>query len=316
MRRGAQDAAAVLFILLSVVVIAVRAQSGDAVRVPESANETDALVIEGASASDIFGIGRNVVVRGNVTEGVLVFGGDLFIEGRVEGDVAAIGGSVFQREGSYIGGDVVVIGGAYHHGRTAPLRNPSSTTVMIAGYEEELREAARNPASLLAPRWSLASLGQRLLAVLFWFIASLALTAATPGAVGRAAARLQLTSVRVGLTGLTGAVVLAFSVLLSLKFLPTALGAFVLIGALLLLVVAYLFGRTAVHVVTGRWLQRVFLPPRKHSESMALLFGALFWAIVLSLPYVWPLVVAGLFIASLGLSFTARSQANWKQPQN
>ena len=151
---------------------------------------------------------------------------------------------------------------------------------------------------------------------MFWFLASLALTAAAPGAIGRAAARLQLTSVRVGLIGLAGAIVLAISVLVSLRFLPTALGAFVLIVALLLLVVSHLFGRTAIHAVTGRWLQRILLPQRgghKHSEAMALLLGAIFWAIILSLPYVRPLIVAGLFIASLGLSFTARSQMNWKQ---
>jgi len=253
-------------------------------------------------------------VRGSVTQGVLVFGGDCIIEGRVEGDVAAIGGSVIQREGAYIGGDVIVIGGVYHHGERAPERNPASTTVMIAGYEEELREAARNPASLLAPRWSPAALGLRLLSILFWFIVSLALSVAAPGAVSRAAARLRLTAVRVGLIGLSAAIVLALGVPASLKFLPTALGAFVLVVASLLLVIAYLFGRTAVHAVTGRWLQRLLLSSRKQSESMALLLGAIFWALVLSLPYVWPLVVAGLFIASLGLSFTARAQMNWKQP--
>ena len=315
MARGTLNAA-MFIVLLNVTLVAVYAQTSAESEPTVRRSQPDALIIEGVNTSDIFGIGRDVVVRGTVTQGVLVLGGDLFIEGRVEGDVATIGGSVVQREGAYIGGDVVVIGGAYNHGARAPERNPQSTTVMIARFETELREAARNPASLLAPRFTLASFGIRLVSVMFWFLASLALTAAAPGAIGRAAARLQLTSVRVGLIGLAGAIVLAISVLVSLRFLPTALGAFVLIVALLLLVVSHLFGRTAIHAVTGRWLQRILLPQRgghKHSEAMALLLGAIFWAIILSLPYVWPLIVAGLFIASLGLSFTARSQMNWKQ---
>jgi hypothetical protein len=80
-----------------------------------------------------------------------------------------------------------------------------------------------------------------------------------------------------------------------------------------LLVVAYLFGRVVIHAATGRWLQRQFFKPEKHSESITLLIGAGFWAIVLSLPYIWPFVVAGLLVASLGLSLTARHRLNWKR---
>ena len=45
----------------------------------------------------------------------------MIVEGRVEGDAAAIGGSVFQREGSYIGGDVIVVGGKYAPDSKEPL---------------------------------------------------------------------------------------------------------------------------------------------------------------------------------------------------
>lgn len=274
--------------------------------------DKDALVVEGDTARDVFGMGRSVVVRGNVQHGVMAFGGDVIVEGRVEGDVAAVGGSVIQREGSYIGGDVWVFGGAYHHGKNPPARNPASATVMYAGYEQELREAARNPASILAPRWSLPSLGVRVLSVLFWFIVSLALTAATPGPISRAAARLQLTSLRVALIGLVGAVVIGFGVPVALHLLPPALGVFVGALASLLLVVAYLFGRVAIHAATGRWLQRLLLNERNRSESVALLLGAFFWALVLSLPYVWALAAAGLVVTSLGLALTARYRLNWK----
>ncbi|MCA1613804.1 MAG: hypothetical protein LC800_06570 [Acidobacteria bacterium] len=144
------------------------------------------------------------------------------------------------------------------------------------------------------------------LSVLGWFIVSLALTAATPGAISRAAARLQLTSLRVAVIGLVGAVVLTFGVPVALHLLPPAVGVFVGALAILFFVVAYLFGRVAINAATGRWLQRLLLKEENRSESVALLMGAAFWALVLSLPYVWALAVAGLVVTSLGLALTAR----------
>ncbi|HEX8068555.1 MAG TPA: polymer-forming cytoskeletal protein [Pyrinomonadaceae bacterium] len=271
-------------------------------------------IVEGDACKDVFGLGRSVVVRGRVKHGVLAFGGDVIVEGRVEGDVAAVGGSVVQREGACIGGDVWVFGGVYHHGKTEPCRNPASATVMYAGYESELRQMARNPTSLLTPRWTPAALGVRVLAVLFWFIISLALTAATPGAISRAATRLRLTSLRVALIGLVGALVIGFGVPVSLAWLPPVLGALVGALALLLLLVAYLFGRVAIHAATGRWLQRLLLTERRRSETGALLLGTVFWVAVLSLPYVWLLGVAGLLVTSLGLALTARYRLGWRLP--
>jgi hypothetical protein len=88
------------------------------------------------------------------------------------------------------------------------------------------------------------------------------------------------------------------------------------VGALsfLLLFVAYLFGRVAIHAATGRWLQRLLLREEQRSESIALLLGAAFWAVVLSLPYVWALAVAALVVTSLGLALTVRYRIGWKSP--
>jgi hypothetical protein len=312
--RAVWKAAAALLVLLLTGILA-SAQEEQVSSGPR-VEETQALVVDNVEDGDVFGLGKSVIINGTVKQGVIAFGGDVMVTGRVEGDVAAVGGSVIQREGSYIGGDVWVFGGAYHHGKNAPGRNPESTTIMYAGYEQELRELMRDPSTLLMPRWSLAYLGQRLLAVLFWFIASLALTAVTPGAVGRAVARLQLTSLRVAVIGFTGSIVCSFGVLACLRVLPTLVSAFVGIMALLLLIVAYLFGRVVIHAATGRWLQRRFLPEGKRSESVALLLGAGVWAIILSLPYVWPVVVAGLLVTSLGLALTARSRLGWKRTQS
>lgn len=270
----------------------------------QDAARAEEQVVDGKQAGDVFGMGRSVRVRGAVG-GVIAFGGDVIVEGRVEGDAAAVGGSVIQLPGSYVGGDVMVFGGAYRREGEA-ARSPAGKTVMIAGYEEELRNLARNPASILTPEFSLAFVGWRLMAVLFWFVVSIALTAVSPGAVGRAAARLQLTLGRVALIGLVGALVLGPGVTSALHFLPPALAALVGVTALLLVLLSYLFGRVVIHAATGRWLQRVLLPEDRRSESVALLLGAAFWAVVLALPYVWPFVVVALVVLSLGLSLTAR----------
>ncbi len=274
------------------------------------------IVVDGVNEHDVYGFGQTIIIRGTVTHGAASFGGDVIVEGTVEGDVAAIGGSVIQRDGSRIGGDVAVFGGTYHHGTSAPNRNPQSMTVVVAGLQQELRNMMRDPTTVLAPHLTPIYLGQRLLAVLFWFVLSLALTAVTPGSVGRAVARLHLSNVRVGLIGLLGAVVLCFGFFVSLKALPTAIGAIVGLMALLFLLLAYFFGRVAIQAATGRWLQKLLLSERGHSESLVLLLGTAFWVIILSLPYVWPLAFCGLLVVSLGLALTARYRLGWKRAES
>ena len=96
--------------------------------------------------------------------------------------------------------------------------------------------------------------------MLFWFIISIALTAVMPNTVSRAVARLQLTSLRVALIGLLGTLAITIGVVVCLLFLPEIIGALISILALLLVLVATLFGRVAIFAATGRWLQRRLLP--------------------------------------------------------
>lgn len=292
------------------MVASIHAQTSDGLLPDDQAP----LVVEGMREYDVFGWGQSIVVRGHVKHGVMAFGGDVIVEGIIEGDVATIGGSIVQREGAQIGGDVIVIGGSYRRSATtAQGRNPASTSVMFEGFEQELRNIMRNPASLLAPQWSLAYLGSRVLGVLFWFIASLVLTAVTPGAISRAVTRLQLTNVRVAIIGFVGSILMTFGVVAGLSVLPTVIGALVGLTALIVLLLAYLFGRVAISAATGQWLQRKFFPEKYRSESIALLAGTILWAVLLSLPYIWPLVGAGLLVASLGLALTARYRVGWKR---
>jgi len=276
--------------------------------------DPQAKVIDGVVNTTVFGLGQSIRITGSVKEGAIAFGGDVIVEGSVDGDVAAIGGSVIQREGSRIGGDVIVLGGVYHHGKVAPGRDPQSVTIMYAGYEDQLRQVMREPFSLLRPQLSAVFLGTRLLAILLWFIITLALTAVMPNTVSRAVARLQLTSLRIAIIGLLGSLVVTLGVFVSLLVLPAVVGAVISIMALLLVIVATLFGRVVILVATGRWLQRRLLP-RLQSESVCMLLGVTFWVVVASLPYVWPIIIAGLLVTSLGLALTARYRMNWKKPR-
>ena len=280
----------------------------------EHPGDPQARVIEGVSNTTVFGMGQSIRITGTVKEGAIAFGGDVIVEGSVDGDVAAIGGSVIQREGARIGGDVIVLGGIYHHGKAAPDRDPKSVTIMYAGYEEQLRRVMRDPFSVLHPQMSTVFFGTRLLAILIWFVISLALTAAMPNTVSRAVTRLQLASLRVALIGVVGAFVITLGVLGSLWLLPSIVGAAISLLALLLAVLSTVFGRVVIFAGTGQWLQRLLLP-RLQSESVTLLLGVLFWIVCSSLPYVWPLVQAGLFVASLGLALTARYRLGWKKKE-
>ena len=278
----------------------------------QSSGDEKVVLIEGTNDSTVFGVGNSVRVTGTVKQGAMSLGGDVIVEGVVEGDVATIGGSVIQKPGSRIGGDVIVLGGTYHADDTPPNRNPAAKTMMYAGYQQELRDIMRNPSGLFTPRWTPSYLGTRLLVVLFWFLVSLGFTAAMPGTISRGVARLQLTSLRVAAIGLIGVVVLFAGVLLCLWIMPEPIRVLIGLLALLLWLVARLFGRVILYAATGRWLQRKYVPFGKNSEAVALLLGTSFWVLLTSLPYVWPFMATFILIISFGLALTARYRVNWR----
>ena len=296
---------ALLFCLL-MLVGATYAQ--DSVALPK---ESDAVVITGVSNTDAYGLGRTVHIQGTVKQGAMSFGGDVIVEGVVEGDVATIGGSVIQLPGARIGGDVIVIGGTYKPSDAVPLRKQGATTIMYAGYQNELRDLMRNPLGLIRPRWTPGYFGTRLLVILFWFVVSLAFTAAMPQTISRGIARLKLTSLRVALIGLIGVIVFGAGPILCLYILPQPISVLIGLIALLLWLVSGLFGRVILYAATGRWLQNKYFPIARHSEAVALLLGTSFWVLLTSLPYVWPFIAAVILVLSLGLTLTSRYRSSW-----
>jgi len=277
----------------------------------QGASDDKVVVVEGTNEGTVFGVGQSLRITGTVKQGAMSFGGDVIVEGTVEGDVATIGGSVIQKAGSRIGGDVIVLGGSYLPDDNPANRRPEAMTIMYAGYQQELRDMMRNPTGIFSPHWTPTYIGTRLLVVLFWFIVSLGFTAAMPGTISRGIARLQLTSLRVAAIGLIGVVVLFGFVLLCLWIMPEPVRVLVGLLALMLWIVAGLFGRVILYAATGRWLQQKYVPAGKNSEAVALLLGTSFWVLLTSLPYVWPFMATFILIISFGLALTARYRVGW-----
>ncbi len=269
------------------------------------------LIVENAKQSEIFAFGKTVIIK-NEAKGVLSFGGDVIVEGRVSGDVAAIGGSVIQKENAFIGGDVIIFGGTYRPEAEKPLRNAEKETIMYAGYEKELRSLSKNPAEIFTPDFSWSFLAQRFLSILFWFIISFALTTIAPGAVSRAVAGFQLSTLKVIAVGFFTFVGTTLGVMFSVSFLPNFVSVIVIPMLLILLMLAFVFGRVALQVSVGKRLQKRFLPENYQSETLAILIGVIVWTIFLSVPYLWIFALLALFSASVGLVLTARSKSKWE----
>lgn len=273
--------------------------------------ETNTLTVEEVQEGEIYAFGKNVIVKKGA-KGIFAFGGNIFIEGRIEGDVGVIGGSIYQKQGAFIGGDVIVFGGTYNYEDNQPLRNPGNETIMFASYEEELRNISQNPAQIFAPSLSWSFLIQRFLSVLFWFVISLALTTIAPGAVSRSVARLHLSALKIAAIGFLGFITATIGIVTVLKFLPDFLSAIISLMSLALIILAYVFGRVALQVSAGKWFLKRFSGDRKRSESAAILTGTLIWTLLLSIPYIWVIVLFTLFIASLGIVLTARLNVGWE----
>jgi hypothetical protein len=271
------------------------------------------LIVNDAPGEPIYVIGKSVIVK-NRAKDVLAIGGDIIVEGRVEGDVATFGGSIIQKENAYIGGDVIAFGGLYKPEAHDPLREPGKETVMLGAFEQELRDLVQNPSQIFSPSLSLAFLAQRLLSVLFWFVVTLAFTTIAPGAVSRAVARFQLSSLKVIGIGFIGFVMTTVGVLGSLRVLPDYLSVIFGLMIFALLLLAYIFGRVALQVSIGKLFLKYLLSERNQSETLAIFAGVLIWTVLLSVPYLWTLALITLFAGGIGLVLTARSKRIWPNP--
>jgi hypothetical protein len=273
---------------------------------PTFTTEQDKIIIEDAGENETFALGKTIVIRGKAKE-VLALGGDVIVEGEVSGDVATIGGSIYQGKDAFIGGDVIVFGGTYKSDVKEPKRGEDKRTIAIAVYEDKLRDLMQNPLRIFAPDFSATFFALRIVAILFWFIISLFITTIAPGAVGRAVAGFQLSTLRVVGIGFLAVIISTIFVMIGLKVLPSVVSAIVGLMMIFLLLLAYVFGHTVLQVVAGKIISKRILPETWQSESISLLIGTLILTVFLSAPYIWTFALLTLMSVSLGLVLTSRS---------
>lgn len=277
-----------------------------------STSDDDTTVIIGeAPDQEVYVIGKSVQVKKSA-KGVLAIGGDVVIEGRIEGDVATIGGNIVQKKDAYVGGDVIVFGGSYKPEAQQPLREPGKETVMFGAFEDELRAFGQNPSSLFSPTLSFGFVAQRMVLALLWFVVSMIFTTVAPGAVGRAVARIQLSSLKIcGIGAGVFLLVLAAMVTGALT-LPNYLSITIAAMGALLFVLSYVFGRVSLQVSAGKWIQKHLLSEANRSETLATLLGVVVWTLLLSLPYVWLIAFFCVFTFGIGLILTGRTAPKWQ----
>ena len=116
-----------------------------------TSTDNEDLEVNDSPEMSVIAVAKGVTVKQSAKD-VFVFGGDVVIEGNVSGDVGVIGGTITQKEGAFIGGDVIVIGGAYKPDGQQPLRTAGKETIVFGILEDELRDLGRNPGSILSPR--------------------------------------------------------------------------------------------------------------------------------------------------------------------
>ena len=282
---------------------------------PEISTSDDqtTVIVNDAPEQEVYVIGKSVIVK-KAAKGVLAVGGDVTVEGRVDGDVATIGGNVIQKEGSYIGGDIIVFGGAYRPESPNPLREPGKETVMFGVFEEELRNFGQNPSQIFSPSFSLGFLAQRLVLALFWFVITIVVTTIAPGAISRAVARIQLSWLKICALGAASFLFVTSVIICGALILPNYLGATLGLMGMLLLLLGYVFGRVSLQVSFGKMFQKYLLSENNRSETLATLIGVMFWTLLLSLPYLWLIALFTVFTFGIGLILTARSPAKWQNP--
>lgn len=301
------------FFQIAVYLLLLQALSVCLIANPEIATSDDetTVIVNNAPEQEVYVLGKSVVVN-DKAKGVLAVGGDVIVNGRVEGDVATIGGNVVQKENGYIGGDIIVFGGAYKPEAREPLREMNKETVTFGVFEDELRSFGQDPSQLFSPSLSTSFIAQRIVVALLWFVISLVFTTVAPGAVSRAVSRINLSPLKV--CGIGSGLFLFVSAILigAAVTLPSYLAATVIIMGTLLFVLSYVFGRVSLQVSVGKLVQKHLLSENNRSETLATLLGVLIWTLLLSLPYIWLIALFTVFTFGIGLIITGRTPTNWQ----
>ena len=135
-----------------------------------------------------------------------------------------------------------------------------------------------------------------------------------PSDLSRRAAMSLIGAGAASALGSAALMILSALIIVGIVLLPNYVGATLSLMGILLLVLAYVFGRVALQVSVGKLFQKHLLSDNSRSETLAVLIGVVLWTTVLSLPYIWLLGLFAVFAVGIGLILTGRTSPRWSSP--
>lgn len=225
--------------------------------------------------------GGGLTVYGRVQGSAQSIGGSTVVYGEVDGDISAIGGDITVEPGARTSGALNAIGGSV---RILP-------GAQVAGPVERDHVSPRQMFDPLAPHaatfW---------LALLFWICVAVGLTAFAPEAVGHVRYTIAQNFL---LSGLVGAGVALFGVVVGAILFITCLGAIVTAAIAIALWLGWIVGTVAF----ASWLGESLLRGLRVNRAPPLLTSSVLGVILLTLLKAMPIAgfVVSLLVGCVGL---------------
>ena len=291
--------ATLLLFLLSAPAGAIEGPSGD--------GEPALRLESGSTTQQLVGVGRDVIVAGEVLTDVAALDGSVDVSGRVTGDVVVLRGDVRLAPTARIGGDVFVVGGSVRaaHGAHVGGRMVSYPTAshawltLLEGPSIGLGFASR------------LVLGTKLALVAAWAALLLLFFAASGRQVLETADGVRREPFRSFFVGLTGVVSLVLTGLFFSAFARGIIGVPLLVLVVLLALILKLWGMVAVFHALGDWLSRRVLRRRFRPLNAATL-GLLVLGAVKFLP--WFGVMAWTMATLIGIGAALSTKFGRREP--
>ncbi len=273
-----------------------------------SAEGEPALRLEaGSTTQQLVGVGRDVIVAGEVLTDVAALEGSVDVSGRVTGDVVVLRGDVRLAPTARIGGDIFVVGGSVRAARGAQVGGrmvsyptaSSAWLTLLEGPSIGLGFASR------------LVLGTKLALVAAWAALLLLFFAASGRQVVETAEGVRREPFRSFFVGLTGVVSLVLTGLFFSAFTRGVIGVPLLVLVVLLALVLKLWGMVAVFHALGDWLSRRVLR-RRFRPMNAATIGLLVLGAVKFLP--WFGVMAWTMATLIGIGAALSTKFGRREP--
>lgn len=274
---------------------------------PAEADEPALRLEPGSTTQQLVGVGRDVIVAGEVLTDVAALEGSVDVSGRVTGDIVVLRGDVRLASTARVGGDVFVVGGTV---RTAGGAQVGGRMVSYPTASSAWLTLLEGP-SLGLGFASRLVLGAKLALIAAWAALLLLFFAASGRQVVETADGVRREPFRSFFVGLTGIVSLVLTGLFFSVFARGVIGVPLLVLVVLLAMVLKLWGMVAVFYALGDWLSRRILRRRFRPLNAATL-GLLVLGAVKFLP--WFGVMAWTTATLIGIGAALSTKFGRREP--